>query len=184
MKPDPEELRELGENVTNVSASWGGAPDYLSRGLKQWSRTLVGKDRRIAVGAAVAACELVVNNYVADQQGLPPKSYIDHMMASIRRWIDDPSRENTERVRSSLDVTRSAHAWQRDQDVAPFWILDAVDHASLAVWSGERASYIVPMDYGTCAARAITCVLHALLDTGMDENQAVAAVVGAVQSFK
>ena len=184
MKPDPEELRELGENVTNVSSAWAGAPDYLSRGLKAWTRTLVGGDRRKSVGAALAACELVVANYVPDQQGLPPKSYIDHMLASIRHWLDEPSRENTERVRSSLDVTRSAHAWQRDQDVAPFWILDAVDHASLAVWSGERASYIVPMDYGTCAGRAVTCVLHALLDTGMDENQAVAAVVGAVTNFK
>lgn len=182
MKPDPEELRELGENVTNVSAAWAGAPDYLSRGLKAWSRSQVGNDRKAAVGAALGACELAVGNYVADQQGLPPKSYIDHMLASIRRWLDDPSRENTERVRSSLDVTRSAHAWQRDQDVAPFWILDAVDHASLAVWSGERASYIVPMDFGTCAARSITCVLHALLDTGMDETQAVASLVGAVRT--
>ena len=40
------------------------------------------------------------------------------------------------------------------------------------------------MDYGTCAGRAVTCVLHALLDTGMDENQAVAAVVGAGTNFK
>ena len=182
MKPDPEELRELGENVTNITAGWAGAPDYLSRGLKAWSRTQVGGDRKAAVAAALAACELVVNNYVADQQGLPPKSYIEHMLASIRRWLDDPSRENTERVRSSLDVTRSAHAWQRDQDVAPFWILDAVDHASLAVWSGERASYIVPMDYGTCAARAITCVLHALLDSKMPEREAIDACVAAVNS--
>jgi hypothetical protein len=182
MKPDPEELRELGENVTNVSSAWAGAPDYLSRGLKAWSHTKIRGDRRIAVGAALAVCELAVGNYVADQQGLPPKSYIEHMLASIRRWLDDPSRENTERVRSSLDVTRSAHAWQRDQDVAPFWILDAVDHASLAVWSGERASYIVPMDFGTCAARAITCALHALLDTGMDETRAVDALVGAVRA--
>ena len=51
--------------------------------------------------------KLAVGNYVADQQGLPPKSYIEHMLASIRRWLDDPSRENTERVRSSLDVTRT-----------------------------------------------------------------------------
>jgi len=182
MNPDPEELRELGENVTNVQSAWAGAPDYLSRGLKAWARTTIGKDRRVAVSAALAVCELAVGNYTADQQGLPPKSYIDHMLASIRRWLDDPSRENTERVRSSLDVTRSAHAWQREQDVAPFWILDGVDHASLAVWSGERASYIVPMDYGTCAARAITCVLHALLDTGMDESKAVSAIVGAVRA--
>jgi hypothetical protein len=180
--PDPEELRELGENVTNVSAGWGGAPDYLSRGLKQWVKNSVGNDRKVAVSAALAACALVVDRYTSDQPGLPPKSYIDHMLASIRRWLDDPSRENTERVRSSLDVTRSAHAWQRDQDVMAFWILDAVDHASLAVWSGERASYIVPMDYGTCAARAITCVLHALLDAKLAERDAIDAVTGAVNS--
>ncbi len=182
MKPDPEELRELGENVTNVSSGWAGAPDYLSRGLASWARTTIGTDRRVAVGAALAVCELVVGNYTADQQGLPPKSYIDHMLASIRRWLDEPSRENTERVRSSLDVTRNAHAWQRDQDVAPFWILDGVDHASLAVWSGERASYIIPMDFSTCAARAITCVLHALIDTGMDETAAIGAIITAVRS--
>jgi hypothetical protein len=180
--PNPDELREIGENVTNVSAGWAGAPDYLSRGLKQWAKNSVGNDRNVAVSAAIAACTLVVDRYTSDQQGLPPKSYIEHMLASIRRWLDDPSRENTERVRSSLDVTRSAHAWQREQDVTAFWILDAVDHASLAVWSGERASYIVPMDYGTCAARAITCVLHALLDTGMSEREAIDTVVATVNS--
>ena len=174
----PDELRELGENVTNVATAWAGAPDYLTRGLKAWAQHTVGGDRRIAVSAALAACELVIGRYVADQ-GLPPKSYIDHMLASIRRWLDDPSRENTERVRSSLDVTRSAHAWQRESATA-FWILDAVDHASLAVWSGERASYIVPMDFGTCAARSITCVLHALLDGGMGEDAACAVISTAV----
>lgn len=181
-QPDPEELRELGENVTNVSSAWAGAPDYLSRGLKAWARSTVANDRNVAVGAALAVCDLVVASYNADQQGLPPKSYIEHMIASIRRWLDEPSRENTERVRSSLDVTRSAHAWQRDQDVAPFWILDAVDHASLAVWSGERASYIVPMDYSTCAARSITCVLHAMLDLGTDEKSAIEAITRAVSA--
>jgi hypothetical protein len=181
-QPDGETLRELGENVTNVSSSWGGAPDYLSRGLKQWAKLTVGNDRKVAVGAALAACALVVEKYTADQQGLPPKSYIDHMLASIRRWLDEPSRENTERVRSSLDVNRSAHAWQREQDVTAFWILDAVDHASLAVWSGERASYIIPMDFGTCAARSITCVLHALFDLGLTEREAIDTVVNAVNS--
>jgi hypothetical protein len=181
MSPDPEELRELGENVTNVQSAWAGAPDYLSRGLKSWARTTIGKDRRVAVSAALAVCELAVGNYAADQQGLPPKSYIEHMLASIRRWLDDPSRENTERVRSSLDVTRSAHAWQREQDVAPFWILDGVDHASLAVWSGERASYIVPMDFATCGARAVACVLHAMIDMGETPERAAERVVDVVQ---
>src|SRR6185503_6333472 len=132
MKPDPEDLRELGENITNVSNAWAGAPDYLSRGLKAWARQSIGKDRAVAVGAAIATTELVVDRYSSDQEGLPPKQYVDGMIAAIRRWLGDPSRENTELVRSALDVTRSMHAWQREQDVAPFWILEAVDHTSLA----------------------------------------------------
>jgi hypothetical protein len=79
-----------------------------------------------------------------------------------------------------LDVTRSAHAWQQESDVASFWILEAVDHASLAVWSGERASYIVPMDYATCAARSVACVLHAMLDAGTLEAPAITSIVDAV----
>jgi hypothetical protein len=181
MKPDPEELRELGENATNVSQPWAGATDYLSRGLKVWTRQLIGSDRVVAVRAALAACSLVIDAYRADQAELPPRKYLDDMLVAIRRWLDDPSRENTELVRSSLDVTRSAHAWQREVDVAPFWILEAVDHTSLTVWSGERASYIIPMDFGTCAARAITCVLHAMLDAGQAEDQACAAIVDAVR---
>jgi len=178
----PDDLREIGWNSTNASTAWAGATDPLSRGLKFWARQHINQNQRVAVAAAVAACDLVVNRYTADQPGLPAKSYLDHMLASIRRWLDDPSRENTERVRSSLDVTRSAHAWQREQDVAPFWILDAVDHASLAVWTGERASYIVPTDFSTSAARAITCVLHALLDLKMPEDEACQVVMNAVVS--
>jgi hypothetical protein len=182
MKPDPEDLRELGENVTNVSSAWAGAPDYLSRGLLAWARQQIGRDRELAVRAAIAATNLVVARYNADQEGLPPRKYIDNMLVAIHRWLGDSSRENTELVRSSLDVTRSAHAWQREVDVAPFWILEAVDHTCLTVWSGERASYIVPMDYGTCAARAITCVLHALLDIGEPEASAVEKIVSAVRN--
>src|SRR5678816_4352792 len=106
------------------------------------------------------------DRYKADREGLPPRKYIDDMMELIQRWLEEPSRDNTELVRSALDVTRSAHAWQHAEDVESFWILESVDHASLAVWSGERASYIVPMDFATSAARAISCVLHAMLDGG------------------
>jgi hypothetical protein len=182
MKPDAELLREIGENSTNVSNAWAGAADTLSRGLKHWTRQTIGTDRSLAVRAAVAACDVVIDRYAPQEKDLPPRSYIDFMLAAIRRWLDEPSRENTERVRSSLDVTRSAHAWQREQDVASYWILDAVDHASLAVWSGERASYIVPMDYATCAARSVACVFHALIDIGVPEQQAIEVIVGAVQS--
>jgi hypothetical protein len=181
MKPNAEELRELGENSTNVANAWAGADNYLSRGLKAWTLERIGRDREVAVRAAVAACDLVVDRYSADDPSLPPRTYLDDMLAAVKRWLAEPSKETTEAVRSSLDVTRSAHAWQREQDVASFWILEAVDHASLAVWSGERASYIVPMDYATCAARAVTCVLHAMLDAGVAEEQAIEVIVGEVR---
>jgi hypothetical protein len=182
-KPNPEFLRDLGENTTNVANAWAGARDYLSRGLKEWVKRQIGGDRKLAVKAALAACSLVASQYPeVPEAGLPQKGYIDGMLAAIKRWLGDPSEKHTELVRSSLDVTREAHAWQREKDVAPFWILEAVDHASLAVWAGERSSYIVPMDYATTAARAITCVMHAMLDAGESEAHAVDVVTTAVRS--
>ena len=102
------------------------------------------------------------------------------MMELIGHWIENPTNDNKELVRSSLDVTRSAHAWQQEQDVASFWILEAVDHASLAVWSGERASYIIPLDYATCAARSVACVLHAMVDAGVPPADAITSIVDVV----
>jgi hypothetical protein len=182
-KPNPEFLRDLGENTTNVANAWAGARDYVSRGLTEWVKRQIGNDRNLAVKAAAAACSLVAAQYPeTPEAGLPGKGYVDGMMASIRRWIGDPSEKHTELVRSSLDVTREAHAWQREKDVAPFWILEAVDHASLAVWAGERSSYIVPMDYATCSSRAIACVMHAMLDAGESEAHAVDVVTTAVRT--
>jgi hypothetical protein len=169
-------------NSTNVETAWAGAANDLERGLNTWTRGTIGRDRGVAVRAALMACSLVTEKYKADRPGLPPRDYVDSMLAGIRRWLDDPSKENTEAVRSALDVTRSAHAWQQDTDVESFWILEAVDHASLAVWSGERASYIVPMDFATCAARSVACVLHAMLDAGATEAAAVEALVSAVST--
>jgi len=182
MKPDPELLREIGINSTNVEMAWAGAANDLERGLNTWTRGTIGRDQGIAVRAALMACSLVTDQYKPDRPGLPSRDYIDNMLAGIRRWLDEPTKDNTEAVRSALDVSRSAHAWQQEADVASFWILEAVDHASLAVWTGERASYIVPMDYATCAARAVACVLHAMLDAGTPEPAAVDAIVGAVQT--
>lgn len=182
-KPDPEFLRDLGENTTNVANAWAGARDYLSRGLKEWAKRQIGTDRRMAVKAALAACSLVVASYPdPPETGLPGRGYIDGMMAAIRRWVDDPSQKNFELVRSSLDVTRQAHAWQREADVAPFWILEAVDHACLAVWGSERSSYIVPLDFATSAARSIACVLHAMLDAGESEAHAIDVITTAVRA--
>jgi hypothetical protein len=180
MKPDPELLREIGVNSTNVETAWAGAANDLERGLNTWTRGTIGRDRGIAVRAALMSCALVTDHYKADRPGLPSREYVDNMLAGIRRWLDEPTKDNADAVRSALDVTRSAHAWQQEADVASFWVLEAVDHASLAVWSGERASYIVPMDYATCAARAVACVLHAMLDAGTPESAAVSSIVDAV----
>lgn len=182
MKPDLDLLREIGENSTNVETSWAGAADNLARGLNAWTRSMIGRDRAVAVRAAIVTCAIVIDDYKADRDGMPPRTYIDDMVAAIRQWLDDPSQDNTDRVRASLDVTRVAHAWHQEEDVESYWILEAVDHASLAVWSGERASYITPMDFATCAARSVACVLHAMLDAGKPEATAVERIVDAVRN--
>lgn len=182
-RPTPEDLREIGETSTNVSNAWAGAENYLSQGLVHWLRRRLSSDQKAAVKAALAACRLVVDKYPiegADAQA--PKQYIDDVLAKTQRWVDNPSNTNKEAVRSSLDTTRSLHAWQGHAEHAHFWILEAVDHASIAVWAGERSSYIVPLDYGTCAARSIACVLHALLLHGHAEEHAVDLLTGVVSS--
>lgn len=180
-RPDPDFLRELGETATNASNAWAGAENYLVQGLVHWIRQQASDDQKIAVKAALAACKLVTDRYPADSaETQAPKAYIDDMLAKIQRWIDNPSNTNKEAVRLSLDTTRQLHAWQGYQTVEHFWILEAVDHASLAVWAGERSSYIVPLDFGTCTARSLACVLHALLLAGKTEADAIADVVGAL----
>jgi hypothetical protein len=184
-RPRAEDLSELGESTTNVANAWAGANEYLSRGLVEWTRRLITDNRAHAVRAALAAVEMVAPKFpTTPVEGLAPKKYIDDMIASIKRWLADPTKENSAAVRSSLDITREAHAWQRDQDVAPYWILEAVDHTCLTVWSGERASYIVPMDFATCGARAVACVLHAMIDMGETPERAAERVVDVVQQTR
>jgi hypothetical protein len=184
-RPDEASLIELGQSSTNAATAWAGAKDYLSRGLKDWTRRAIGDDQRTAVRAALAACQLVVPAYPEEAPELhAPRRYIVDMIAAIQRWLDDPTREHQELVRSMLDVTRDRHAWQDEHDLDHFWTLEAVDHASLAVWSGERSSYIVPLDYATSATRSIACVFHALLTRGEPKERAVAAVTGAVLSAR
>jgi hypothetical protein len=179
--PDPESLRELGESSTNASNSWAGAEEYLSQGLVLWARRLVADDQKLAVRAAVAVCKLVIDQYPTDgADAHAPKQYLDDMLAKISRWLDNPSNTNKEAVRSALDTTRSLHAWQGHAQSAHFWTLEAVDHASLSVWAGERSSYIVPLDFGTCSARSAACVLHALLVSNVPEAEAVDKVVSTV----
>lgn len=180
-RPDQAELEELGVNTTSAATAWGGARDYVSRGLKVWTRREIGDDQRHAVRVALAACSLVTPHYPDEHPELhAPRSYIEAMVAAIRRWLDEPTREHQERVRSMLDVTRDRHAWQDEHDLDHFWTLEAVDHASLAVWSGERSSYIVPLDYATCAARSVACVFHSLLTRGEPKPKAIEAIVDAV----
>lgn len=180
-RPDPEALRELGESSTNVANAWAGAEEYLSQGLVVWARRLVGDDQKVAVRTALAACKLVIDQYPTDgADAQAPKQYLDDMLAKIGRWLANPSNTNKEAVRSALDTTRSLHAWQGHAQSAHFWTLEAVDHASLSVWAGDRSSYIVPLDFGTCSARAIACVLHALLVTQVPEADAVARLTDAV----
>jgi len=172
--PTPESLRELGESSTNVATAWAGAEDFLTQGMVVWTRRALADDQKVAVRAAAAACKLVIDRYPTDSaETQAPKQYLDDLLAKMTRWIDNASNTNREAVRSSLDVTRQLHAWQGYADQAHFWTLEAVDHASLAVWAGERSSYIMPLDYATTAARAVTCVLHALIVGGASEAEAV-----------
>jgi hypothetical protein len=180
-RPDQDELEELGANTTSAATAWGGARDFLSRGLKVWTRRVMGDDQRTCVRAALAACSLVTPHYPEQApQLMAPRRYIVDMVAAIQQWLDEPTREHQERVRSMLDVTRGRHAWQDEHDLDHFWTLEAIDHASLAVWSGERSSYIVPLDYATCAARSVTCVLHSLLTRGESKQKAIDLIADAV----
>jgi hypothetical protein len=111
-------------------------------------------------------------------------AYVAHMLAAIRAWLDDPSREHREGVRSSLDVTRDRHAWQAEGDesttLCALWIREAVDHACLTVWAGERASYIIPLDFATSAGRVVACAYHATRLAGHDEQRAANALIDHV----
>ncbi len=181
-RPSAESLHELGESTTNVADAWAGANDFTSRGLVEWVKRTVGDDRAHAVRAALAAIDLVLPLYPAGSGAgtQAPRKYIDDMVGAIQQWASNPSDNNKTTVRSTLDVTRQVHAWQTSTDIPHFWILEAVDHASLGVWAGERLSYIVPIDFATSAARSIACVFHALKASGTNEASAAAKVVDAV----
>lgn len=184
-QPTPETLRELGETSTNASNAWAGAEEYLSQGLVHWMRRNFSDDHKTAVRAALAACRLVADKYPTNSdETQAPKQYIDDMLGRVQRWLDNPSTTNREAVRTSLDATRQLHAWQGYADRAHFWILEAVDHASLAVWAGEKSSYIIPLDFGTCVARSVACVLHALLVSGTKEDAAVEQIANAVSGAR
>jgi hypothetical protein len=187
-RSDLANLRALGEPRIH---EWAGAAEPIGAGLVEWTRLAISHDQQLAVRASLAACALVIGDYPdsgsasgsasGTDAGKPraPRTYIYHMLSVIQRWLDDPSRENREVVRSSLDVTRELHAWQAD-DAAHFWILEAVDHTCLTVWAGERASYIIPVDFATTAGRVIACVFHAMRSAGRGEQLAADAVIDVV----
>lgn len=176
-RSDLANLRALGEPRVH---DWAGAAEPIGAGLVEWTRRAVGHDQMLAVHAALAVCALVAADYPEAARGLAPRAYVDHMLAVIRRWLDQPTREHREAVRSSLDVTRARHAWQTDEDDPPFWILEAVDHTCLTVWAGERASYILPVDFATTAGRVVACVFHAMRSAGHGEQRAADAVIDVV----
>jgi hypothetical protein len=172
-RSDLANLRALGEPRIH---EWAGAPAPIDAGLVEWTRLAISHDQQLAVRASLGTCALVTRSYAGARA---PKAYIDHMLAAIQRWVDQPSHEHREAVRSSLDVTRELHAWQTDDD-PQFWILEAVDHACLTVWAGERASYIIPLDFATTAGRVIACVFHAMRSAGQDDQRAADALIDVV----
>jgi len=184
-RSDLANLRALGEPRVH---EWAGATEPIGAGLVEWTRLAIGHDQQLAVRAALEACALVIGGYpagaagaagAADTTSPAPRAYLDHMVSVIRRWLDEPTRDHRDAVRASLDDTRQRHAWQTD-DAAPAWILEAVDHACLCVWAGERASYIIPVDFATTAGRVIACVFHAMRTGGADEQRAADAVIDVV----
>jgi hypothetical protein len=183
-RPDVEALVELGEMATNAGNAWAGADSFLTRGIVAWTRQAVSEhDQVVAVRSALAACALVTPSYPADGADTKaPRRYLDDMIGQIARWCENPSHANKEAVRSSLDTGRQQHAWHGHQESAAFWTLEAVDHACLAVWSGQKSSYIVPLDYRTCTARSVTCAFRALIAGGQSPPRACDLVVNAVRS--
>jgi hypothetical protein len=175
-RSDLANLRALGEPHIH---DWAGAAEPIGAGLVEWTRRAISHDQPLAVRAALDACALVSPEFRGGGSVPGSRAYVDAMLAAIARWLADPSRDQREVVRSSLDVTRQAHAWQIDDD-PQFWILEAVDHTCLTVWAGERASYIVPVDFATTAGRVIACVFHAMRSAGKTEQQAADAVIDVV----
>lgn len=174
-RSDLANLRALGEPRVR---DWAGASEPVGAGLVEWTRLAIAHDQRLAVRASLRACQLVTGAY-PERGTQAPRHYIDGMLAAIVRWVDEPSKEHREVVRCSLDVDRQAHAWQTD-DAADFWILEAVDHACLTVWAGERASYIIPVDFATTAGRVVACVFHAMRSAGQSEQAAAEAVIDVI----
>ena len=175
-RSDLANLRALGEPRTH---EWAGASEPIAAGLVEWTRLAISHDQQLAVRASLGACALVTGRYTGGGAARASRQYVDGMLVAIERWAEQPSHEHREAVRSSLDVTREAHAWQTDDD-PQFWILEAVDHTCLTVWAGERASYIIPLDFATTAGRVIACVFHAMRSAGQDDQRAADALIDVV----
>lgn len=175
-RSDLANLRAIGEPRIH---EWAGATEPIGAGLVEWTRLAVSHDHRLAVRASLAACALVTGDYPYEG-ARAPRTYVMGMVAAVERWLAQPTRENVEVVRSSLDFTRELHAWQTDEDEPSFWIREAVDHTCLTVWAGERASYIIPVDFATSAGRVAACVFHAMRADGRDEQRAADAVIDVV----
>lgn len=173
--PDLADLRVLGAKTTEV---WAGATDPTSRGLIAWANRRFGDDREAAVRGGLAACKLVVDSYPSENAR---RAYVDAMVASMEAYLAAPTREHQEATMKLLDVTRAQHAWQAPDETAALWILEAVDHAAIAVWSNSGMSiYITPAPPRMSAARGCACVLRALVLLGKSEDAAAAELVAAI----
>jgi len=173
--PDLADLRVLGAKTTEV---WAGATDPTTRGLVAWAGRRFGDDREASVRGGLAACKLVVGDMPASD---PRNAYVDNIVGAMETWLAAPTKENQEATMKSLDAMRAQHAWQATEDSAANWILEAVDHCGIAVWSNSGLSiYILPSPPKTSAARGIACAFHALQKLGKSEDEAVKAIVGAI----
>jgi hypothetical protein len=173
--PDLADLRVLGAKTTEV---WAGATDPTARGLITWSGHRFGDDREASVRGGLAVCKLVVGAYPTDNAR---KWYIDAILASMESYLAAPTRENQEATMKLLDVTRAQHAWQYPEESAAMWILEAVDHCGIAVWSASGLSiYITPSPPKTSAARGVACVFRALVLGGKTDEQAANLIVAAI----
>ena len=173
--PDLADLRVLGASTTEV---WAGATEPAARGIIAWVGRRSGDDREAAVRGALAACKLVIGEMPAADSG---KAYVDAILGAMTTWLADPTKEHQEATMKLLDVTRAQHAWQATDDTAANWILEAVDHAGIAVWSNSGLSiYILPSPPKTSAARSVACVFRALMLLGKPEAEAARAVIAAV----
>ena len=134
--------------ASHASEVWAGATDpIVARPRRVDPARRFGDDRDARrARRLVAACKLVVGDYAAAERAAAPRSYVDAMIDAIERWLAEPTQRASAKRRCSVARRRRARSTRgrSTDDAAAFWILEAVDHAGLAVWVGERAVDLHP----------------------------------------